>query len=306
MSFSVVFPSLAAAQAVYRTQLSRERLFVPSAQALPPQSPIQFELVIEETGGRLSVSGQVLSVVDQATAVAHGLGSTAGLAVHVPLTEELIPALRALLTGELRAPSGEGAPSLARASGEAREQRAKRSKGAASVEEIGTVVSEFLQRTQGGNHYQRLGVESSASMDDIRRAYLKLMRLFHPDNYFKRIDDDTMAKLELAYQAVTMAFETLIDQRSRDKYDIDIGNFSDAAGGSSADVKRKRAELEEYKAKNAPRIRKAKELWDAAMLDEKAGKFNDAISKVKLAINFDPQNPMFPRKLGELESKLRK
>ncbi|OIP29187.1 MAG: hypothetical protein AUK47_28060 [Deltaproteobacteria bacterium CG2_30_63_29] len=231
-----------------------------------------------ETKAGVHLNGKVLHFLDAATAATHKLGDASGFVATVPLTDEVKGPLRGLLTGTLKN-SVFGAP---------------------PAPAISEEVERFLAHSdEETDHYRVLGVERTAGVVEIRGAYLKLMKAFHPDNYFNRIGEELQTKLETAYQKVVSAFDILADQKRRDKYDISLGHFAGAVDGSSEDVKRKRAELEEYRSKNAARIRKAKDLWDSALEDEKAGRLKDARSKVQLAINFDPKNPMFERKLQQ-------
>lgn len=277
MTFRLALKDLAHAQSIYRSQLAKERLFVPCDTPLEVNTAVEILLEVLETKAGVHLQGTVLHFLDAATAASHKLSNSCGFVAAVPLTEELKGPLRGLLTGALK----------------------NNIVGGSNISEE---VERFLaQADEEVDHYRVLGVERSASSGDIRSAYLKLMKAFHPDNYFNRIEDELQTKLEIAYQKVVSAFDILADQKRRDAYDISLGHFAGAVDGSSEDVKRKRAELEEYRSKNAGRIRKAKDLWDAALEDEKAGRLKDARSKVKLAINFDPRNPMFERKLQQLD-----
>ena len=61
------------------------------------------------------------------------------------------------------------------------------------------------------NHYQTLGVENTASQDDIKRAYRKLASQHHPD---KGGDEEKFKKIKFAY-------EVLSDPIRRKQYDYD-------------------------------------------------------------------------------------
>ncbi len=66
------------------------------------------------------------------------------------------------------------------------------------------------------NYYEELGLESSASPEEIRRAYRKLAQLLHPDQYqdeaLRRVCERQLARLN-------GIAETLEDPTSRNEYD---------------------------------------------------------------------------------------
>ena len=64
----------------------------------------------------------------------------------------------------------------------------------------------------GGSHYEILGLEQSASHEEIRVAYRELARRYHPDQHPSRIAMRLMPRINLAY-------ETLSDVAARAEYD---------------------------------------------------------------------------------------
>jgi DnaJ-class molecular chaperone len=72
--------------------------------------------------------------------------------------------------------------------------------------------------------YATLGVERSASPEDIQKAYRKLARKYHPDMN----PDDASAKTK--FQEVQLAFEILSDPDKRKRYD-QYGNAYEQMGG---------------------------------------------------------------------------
>ncbi len=77
--------------------------------------------------------------------------------------------------------------------------------------DLGTqALVEFLfAHINGLTPYEILGVESSASDAEIRQAYLKRSRLFHPDRYYRKNIGVFTNQLTALFKAVTTAFGTL-------------------------------------------------------------------------------------------------
>ena len=78
------------------------------------------------------------------------------------------------------------------------------------------------------NHYDVLGVPTSASSAEVRRAYVRLACQHHPDVH------STAGPLSLEYaeqrmREINMAWEVLRDERQRLSYNRSIGVHAGAA-----------------------------------------------------------------------------
>ena len=79
------------------------------------------------------------------------------------------------------------------------------------------------------DYYEVLGVGKDASADDIKRAYRKLAKMYHPDMH----PGDTEA--EEKFKEANEAYEVLSDDEKREKYDrYGHAAFDPAAGGGGS------------------------------------------------------------------------
>ncbi len=72
------------------------------------------------------------------------------------------------------------------------------------------------------SYYDILGVDRNASQDEIKKAYRKLVKKYHPDH---NPDDE---KAEEKFKEISEAFEVLGDEEKREKYDRYGANWQHA------------------------------------------------------------------------------
>ena len=75
------------------------------------------------------------------------------------------------------------------------------------------------------NYYEILGVDKKASQDDIKSAYRKLARQYHPDLH---PNDEECAK---KFKEINEANEVLSDPQKRQQYDMELENPGMGSGG---------------------------------------------------------------------------
>ena len=75
------------------------------------------------------------------------------------------------------------------------------------------------------DHYRTLGVDKKASADEIKKAYRKLARQYHPD----RNPGDKAA--EAKFKEISQAHDVLSDPEKRKQYDQGTGPFAAGPGG---------------------------------------------------------------------------
>ena len=74
------------------------------------------------------------------------------------------------------------------------------------------------------DYYKTLGVDSKATAEEIKKAYRKLARTYHPD----RNPDDKSA--EERFKEISQAYDVLGDPDKRAQYDNGTGQFATGAG----------------------------------------------------------------------------
>ncbi|MGC2373364.1 MAG: DnaJ domain-containing protein, partial [Solirubrobacteraceae bacterium] len=79
------------------------------------------------------------------------------------------------------------------------------------------------------DYYKTLGVDKKASAEEIKKAYRKLARKYHPDTNPDTNPDDKRA--EERFKEISQAHDVLGDPEKRKQYDSGSGPFAGGAAG---------------------------------------------------------------------------
>ncbi len=83
-------------------------------------------------------------------------------------------------------------------------------------------IEYLLERVEGAtSHYQTLGVERSASSEEVIAAYQKSVAVLHPSYYKVRaaVPDEMLVRIDKAFKKMSQAFAVLTDAKKREAYE---------------------------------------------------------------------------------------
>jgi CheY-like chemotaxis protein len=83
-------------------------------------------------------------------------------------------------------------------------------------------ILEKYEAVLGKNHFQVLGVGEDPTDHEIRVAYHRLAKEFHPDRFFGRTSSATKAKAEEVFQRITEAYQALDSREKLENYKKEI------------------------------------------------------------------------------------
>jgi curved DNA-binding protein CbpA len=173
------------------------------------------------------------------------------------------------------------------------------------------------------DYYSFLGIERWAPMDNIRKAYYRAAKEFHPDRHLQLTSDTLKNKLNAIFSHLTGVYKILIDPKTRRQYDNRL-RIKPARLQSSPEKKSSTelARIRYHEGKEAFRresYAEAEALFSqAAYLDslkpayhfhlglalEKENKFREAGKSMNEALKLDPGNADYLAELGHIYLKL--
>jgi curved DNA-binding protein CbpA len=147
------------------------------------------------------------------------------------------------------------------------------------------------------DYFQILKIEQSATTDSIKAGYFRESRIYHPDQFFRSPEGIAKQAVSKIYKRINEAWVCLRDDRKRTKYIQDVNGPNRArklryTDESEEELKRAR-DLEQGA---TPQGRKT---FQQGLVDLEAGRLAQAVLNLKMAIQFEPQNPLFKQKLDE-------
>lgn len=152
------------------------------------------------------------------------------------------------------------------------------------------------------DYYQILHLESDATQSEVKKAYFRTSRSFHPDAN-RHLDDDLRHQCGLVSKRVTEAYCVLRDPRRRAAYDDQRGqddgpNRMQLAEARASHVRKNSEERQGKTAQGRQFFQKAQTALDR-------GDLQGAANHLQMALTFEPQNEGFKDLLSELKDELK-
>ena len=171
------------------------------------------------------------------------------------------------------------------------------------------------------DHYQVLNLAREARRDEIKRAYFRLAKEYHPDRHLQEGMEDMQECLEALFRRITEAYDTLLMEKTRKEYDLSLAMGSvrqrkDQAAESTFSPEHQAAQLyerakEAFKQGDMGQVVYCME-WVLRLGSEKAGhhallgqaltavtgKLKEAEEAFQKAIQLDPANAAYYMGLG--------
>lgn len=156
------------------------------------------------------------------------------------------------------------------------------------------------------DYYELLELTKEATAKEIKLAFYRESRLYHPDRFFQAADPVLRERVNELYKRVTEAYSVLKDDLKRRKYTQDISGPERAqklryTEQSETETKLAQKREQEEQIGTHP---KGRSLYQTGLADLEAQRFAQAERNFKMAVTYEPQNPRYKERLAEAQAKL--
>lgn len=147
------------------------------------------------------------------------------------------------------------------------------------------------------DYFQALKLEQSATPADIKNAYFRESRTYHPDRYFTLPEGELKTAITRIYKRLNEAWVCLRDDVKRTRYLRDINGPERASKLRYTDA----SEEEHKRARDAElgTTPQGRTMFQQGLIDLDAGRFQQAAQNFRMALMYEPQNEFFKRKSEE-------
>jgi curved DNA-binding protein CbpA len=182
----------------------------------------------------------------------------------------------------------------------------------------------FEARLAQASYHEILGVGKGSDERQIKRAYFRLSKQYHPDRYFRRRIGDHAARLDRIFKHIALAYELLSDPATRTELErgMEAGPPAPTAaapaeaaapetprppGGYRAPTRMENLERLRKRFKMPAKVLterrfRARQFHDAARAAAHQRSWLEAAASARLAIAFDPWTPAYREHFAAIQA----
>ncbi|MFO0597588.1 MAG: DnaJ domain-containing protein [Myxococcaceae bacterium] len=178
------------------------------------------------------------------------------------------------------------------------------------VEQIDDAAGAELRRLasqlNGLDYFQVLGLTQAATSAEIKKAFYRESRTYHPDRFFHIPDSPVKDDLGTLYKRITEAYYFLRDDQKRRKYiaDITSADRANKLRFTEASEVEQKAEARKVVEDEFGTVPKARPFFKSAMSDLSSGNLASCERNLKMGLTWEPGNTKFKTMLTEVQKKI--
>src|SRR5581483_10191487 len=85
-------------------------------------------------------------------------------------------------------------------------------------------IEEAYRLSESQSHYELLQITKAAPREEIKKAYFRLAKEYHPDRHFESGMEEVKSELNTLFARITEAYDTLVADRKRKEYDTRLSS----------------------------------------------------------------------------------
>ncbi|MCA2979139.1 MAG: DnaJ domain-containing protein [Myxococcaceae bacterium] len=167
-------------------------------------------------------------------------------------------------------------------------------------------LAQLADALDAQDYFQVLQLPQTASTSEIKRAFYRDSRVYHPDRVFHLPDGEVKGNIGAIYKRITEAYYVLRDDAKRKKYLVDISGPERATRlryteATEAELKAEAKKVVEEEFGTTP---KGRQFFKAALQEIERQQWQAAERSLKSAIMYESGNAKFKEKLAQVQARL--
>lgn len=175
-------------------------------------------------------------------------------------------------------------------------------------------ILSLYARRDSLNHYELLGIDRRVDTKEVKRAYFRVSKEFHPDTYFRKNTGTFTSKINALFKLISTAYEVLSNEQKRAAYDKTLPYEPTPEEKAEAERKKQQAhrdaDLRQERRRRllkrmpmAQRKAQARRHIEDAKKHRETNQLVSAANSARLAQALDPDEPEVAKLVEELGPK---